>query len=225
MEKKYVEIDGKKYQADEKGDVIKGTDGNPVPFVETPPAPPAPTDDLAKLAETNPAVAKLLQERNDAAKALADKLAADEEAARKDSEKKGEWEKLAKDEEQRRKNAETLANERADMLGKYKGTTKLVLDALLAQIPEDKRGLIPTDFHDRQKLEYVIANAKYFGVSVTNAVPPVPPGEKPPQAGDLASLKAKFNELVVKKDKSPQEQAELDKVAKQLKAEMAKAQK
>src|SRR5215510_7467584 len=100
---KFIEIDGKKYQADEKGEALKDAQGNMIPYTESaPPIDPANVD-LDELAKVNPHVARMMAEKAEADKKIAEAAEAEEKRKREEAEKKGEWQKLAEEAETKRK--------------------------------------------------------------------------------------------------------------------------
>lgn len=228
---KVIEIDGKKYEADDNGKAVVGEDGKPKPYVE-----PKPTDDdkkskdddgekfdpanaeLEELAKVNPKLADFMKQAQDNAKAVDDAKKAADDAERKKLEEKGEWEKLAQTEKDKREKLEADLAKSNELLGKHKTTIKSALDALLKEIPEDKKALIPDSFTERQQFEYIIKNADLLGVKsvVTNKGGGVPQNDDNPQDDEVVMQK-RFDELREKKDKSRAEENELLDIAKKLK--------
>jgi hypothetical protein len=198
-EQKFVEIEGKKYQADpaDASKPAKDKDGNPVPFEEKKPAADPGKKSVEELAKENPEVAAILAERDDLKGKVKSHETAAAEAERKALEGKGEWQKIADDEKAKRTAAEAKVAELTEHLSKYKDTTKTIYDSLVEQIPTDKRTLIPEEMPLRARLEYVVKNASLLGASpLGNKGGGVPPHKSP--TGEKETLTAEFNDLVAK---------------------------
>lgn len=217
-EVKFVEVEGKKFVDDGSGKPKVGDDGQPIAFVEkkgndTDPA----SQSLEELAKTNPAIARILEEKKVADQKIADAEKAEAERKRQEAEKNGEWQKLA---DERQAEIDRLTSDIAkkdSMLGKYKGSVESILKEVLATIPKDKQSLIPADYSPRQKLEYITKNAKVLGAKGVNAGEKIEGSDKQPDLNEKEKLTNRLKELLGKKDKTPEEQRELSKVATDLK--------
>jgi len=165
----------------------------PAPVPEVPAVPPAtpPKEDektLEELAKDNPAVAKLLDDKRqadiDAAKALEDEAV-----------KNGDWKKLAEERGEKVTELEGKAKNTMEALTKYKGSLKIVLDTMLKKVSEDKVDLIPADYSERQKIEYISKNANLLGVSnFFGGDGQVPSGDEPNLSEEL-KLEKEIDEL------------------------------
>lgn len=206
MDKQFVEIDGKKFLADEKGEVIKGEDGSPVPFVEDnnndgkaedkSSLEDKPLEELAKL---NPAIKRLIDERNEMLKKLEERAKAEEAERRKNAEKNGEWQKIADEERAKRELIEKKLAEKEELLGKYKGSVESILKEAIKTIPEEKRSLIPDKFSPREKLEYITRNAAILGAKIIGSVgDKVDKNDEAPNTNEEAKLVAEIEELMNK---------------------------
>ena len=231
---KFVEVDGVKYQPDD-ADPTKpkmGDDDKPIPFKEEAPA-ETPEEKkvreaaeaeaakgnktLEELAKDNPAIQKMLDEKNqleaDKKKADADAAKAAEEAA----EKKGEWKTLA---ETRKAEADKLTAELAqkeEILGKYVNSTKAILKDVMATIPEENRGLIPDNFSPREKLEYISKNAKVLGAKVGKTGGGVNPNDGDPAPTEEAKLVTDIEDLRKKENKTQADHTKIFELSKKLK--------
>lgn len=237
--KDFVEIEGVKYQADpdNEGEALKDDEGNLVPFKESKdddgngggnPSPKLTIEDIEKaeldeLAKANPKVAKLLAEIKEKEKRLADIESAEEEKKRKEAEQKGEWQKLAEEERQKREEAEKGLKNSKELLSKYVGSVKTILNEVIETIPKENRGLIPKDFSPRQQLEYITQNAKLLGAKIIGAKgSPIDKSDSTPNATDEDKLVAEINTLMEKTNKTPQEYELLTQKATELKKLRAK---
>lgn len=135
----------------------------------------------------NPHVAAIAKK----AKEYDDKVKAEKEAG-------GDWEKLAREREVALTEAQKQLGIKDDIIGKYKGSTKNVLDNLLKTIPDDKKALIPADYSERQQLEYIIGNASFFGAKPIVGGGGVPPNDPPPAVTAEDTLVKEIDELVKK---------------------------
>jgi len=220
-----VEIDGVKYEAnpdkpeealkDDKGELVKFEKPTPKETDEEKTAREKKEKDdeeiskktIEELAKTNPEVAKLLDDKRK------DKEAEDKriEKAKKDKEKKdeadGKWEELAKNRLGEIEDGKKELEQKKGVLEKYKTSIVSVLKSVMETIPEEKRGLVPADFSERQKLEYIIANAKILGATVTNVTKKIDKNDVTPILTDEGTLIKEINDLTAKKDKTS---AELD---------------
>jgi len=216
---KFIEIDGKKYQADDKGEALKDAQGNMIPYVEPTQDPIDPSKvDLDELAKVNPHVARMMAEKADADKKLAEAAQAEEDRKREEAEKKGEWQKLSEEEREKRKAAEAKAAKAEALVGNYKQTVDGIVTNMLKDIPEEKKALIPAQFNSRQKLEYITTNAKFLGINVANNKGGgVPPNENEPNLDEESKVRKEFEELRVKQNKTSTEEQHLVELAKKLK--------
>jgi hypothetical protein len=226
---KFIEIDGAKFEADDNGKAVVGEDGKPKPYVE-PKAEDKKTDegknnidpakaDLTELAKVNPTLAQFMQEAEENRKKLADGDKAKEEAERKALEEKGEWQKVAETEKQKREKIEADLARANELLGKHKTTIEGALKSLLAEIPAERKSLIPDGFTERQQFEYIIKNAELLGVkgALYKKGAPVPQNQDNPQ-DELEQAEKKFDELVAKKkDRTKAEENEMLDLAKKIK--------
>ena len=175
----FIEEGGVKYVKGEDGKPKTGEDGKPIPYVE--PQKKEVTDkdgkkiditdyttaELEELAKVNPKVRKLLDDMSEKEKALTLKEQEEEERKQKELEARGEWQKLAEAAKEKATTLEKTLKEKEVMLVKYKETVEGVVDSIIKTIPEDKRGLIPTKFSPREKLEYIVQNAASLGATVS----------------------------------------------------------
>jgi len=203
--KDFIVIDGVKYKIDpndetkalldDKGEKIlyvedKGDDKNKVDLSKF---------SLDELKKANPDVAKALLE---AEQIKADKAKADsekEEADRKAKADQGKWQELAEEETKKRKQAEADSAKDKDILEKYKGTVNGILEETLKSIPEDKRGLIPSDYSPRKKLEYINSNAKTLGITIGGVKGgAIPPNETDVNLDDESKAQKEYDELLKK---------------------------
>lgn len=214
VEVKTVEVDGKKFIADETDPTKPKLDDKqqPVPFVDTKVVPKIEDlskADLAELAKVNPHVAKMLDDakaRTEAdEKAAAEKKAADEKAAGE----KGEWQKLADTRAQELEGTKGTLKQKEEMLGKYVETTEKVLKGLLATIPKENVSLIPADFSPRQKLEYIITNAARLGAKMNAVDGKIDKNDLTPNGTDEDKLMARMAELTTKANARTATTAEL----------------
>jgi len=220
-----VEIDGVKYEAnpekpeealkDDKGELVKFVEPAPSETEEEKKAREKKEEDdknlskksIEELAKTNPEVAKLLDDQRKAKEAEEKRI----EKAKKDKDKKdeedGKWEQLAKSRLDEIDQGKKELDQKKGVLEKYKTSIGSVLKSVTETIPEEKRGLVPADFSERQKLEYIIANAKILGATVTNVSKKIDKSDGTPILTDEGTLIKEINALTVKKDKTS---AELD---------------
>lgn len=205
---KFVEVEGVKVQADEKGEPIKDKDGKYVPF-EDKKVLDDKVDvsglDLETLAKINPNVAKFLEEKTGLEKKLGDIETAKQKEEREKAEKNGDWQKLA---EERLAKATSLEEELAKVngqLGKYVGSVESILKDMLKTIPADKQALIPADYSARQKLEYITKNAKILGVKPIASIDKIDPSDDTPAGTDEEKLIKEFEELKAKTNRTQAE--------------------
>lgn len=227
---KFVEVDGKKFVDDGSGKAKLGDDGKPVPFeekkVEAPKIDNVAEADLEALAKVNPLVAKMLSEKSDAEKKLADQIKADDDAKRKTAEKNGEWQKLAEEERQKREKAEADLATKTEQLSKYVGSVESILKDVIATIPKEKLTLIPDGFSPRQKLEYITKNAKLLGakVAINTTGEKVDGSDGAPAVTDEEKLVKEIEELRKKTPRTASEDKLMFEKASALKALRAKKQ-
>ena len=176
---KFVEIDGKKFIPDVK-DPTKakvGDDGEPMPFKDEDNKGgngDDEDDDLADksledLAKVNPEVAKMIENQKEAKKQKEEEVKKKKKEEEAEAEKKGKWQGLAEDRKVKNEALQEKLDKKDDILGKYVGSVKAVLDNVISTIPEENRGLIPEDFSPRQQLEYITKNQKLLGAKVSQA--------------------------------------------------------
>lgn len=219
---KYIEIDGKKYKVDPQDSTkaLLDADGNPVPYVEeTPPGDPKPHTHEWKMAN-DPEYARIYNRNQELEEEARRKAEKEEEERQESLRKNGEFQKLAEEEAAKRKKAEEKQREAEAVLDKYKGTVTELRDEMLAQIPEDKRGLIP-EGSARTQIDYIRKNAKFLGVSIVNKGAPIPNNGDQPPLDEEGKLQKEFNELVAKENLTPKEQdrmSELSRLLKQIRA-------
>ena len=201
MSKKFVEIDGKKVEANDAGEAIKNDKNEYIPFVEDGKG----ADDkkvdetsIEKLAETNPAVAELLKQKLDADKKLSDQEAEASRKRQEDLAKAGEWEKLAKERENEIARLQAEDKKKGELLGKYQGSVNSILAETLKTIPKDKLGLIPEDFSARQKLEYITKNAKLLGATTAIKGDKVEGHDDTPNLSEEQTLQKELQALIDK---------------------------
>lgn len=200
-EVKTVEVDGKKFVADETDPSKPKLDDKqqPILFVEKKVEVPKIEDlskaELAEIAKHNPALAKLLDDNKKRAETDAqaekDRIAKEE----KEAEEKGNWKTLA---ETRKSDLDKMTGERdqkEEQLGKYVKTTEAVLKGLLESIPKENISLIPADFSPRQKLEYIIANASRLGAKVNAIGGKIDKNETEPTGTDEDKMVTRIEEL------------------------------
>lgn len=197
---KTVEVDGKKFVADDTDPTKPKLDDKqqPIPYVEK--KADVKIEDLSKaqledLAKVNPHVAALLdadkKRKEDDEKAANDRKKKEED----DAAKAGEWQKLAEGRGTELETTKGTLKQKEEMLGKYVETTQKVLDGLLKTIPKENLSLIPSDFSPRQKLEYIIANADRLGAKVNAAGGKIDKSDDTPAGTDEDKLLARITEL------------------------------
>ena len=193
-------IDEIKYEAnpEKPEEALLDDDGKKVPFKEETKVDPPKEEktDVSKmsvedLAKSNPALSKLLEDGETAKKDLA-KIEKDEKDKKeKEKEETGEWEKLANDRKDKIDGLEKDNTKKDELIVKYKGSIGKILENATSQIPEENRGLVPKDFSDRQKLDYITENAKTLGIkSIVNL------GDKPIPGNDDTKLGTEEQKLV-----------------------------
>jgi len=200
----FIVIEGVKYKVDpnDKTKALLDDKGEKILYVEENKG--GEKVDLSKfsldeLKKANPDVAKALLE---AEQIKADKAKADsekEEADRKAKADQGKWQELAEEETRKRKEAEANSAKDKDILDKYKGTVNGILEETLKSIPEDKRGLIPSDYSPRKKLEYINSNAKTLGITIGGVKGgAIPPHEVDVNLDDESKAQKEYDELLKK---------------------------
>lgn len=148
----------------------------PAPAPVDPPAPVAP--DFSKMtakeiAALNPAIADILKKQQEA-----DELAAKQ--AREKAEAEGKHAEIIKQQDTTIKELQKKIKDRDEIVEKYTGTVNDILGNLLTQVPEEKKSIIPDSLSPRHKLEYVLKNAKWLGISASGGADGgVPPSDKP----------------------------------------------
>ncbi len=229
--KKYIEIDGVKYVIDpeDESKALLNDKGEKTVFIEeTPPADP-PQDppveppikgSLEERAKDDPELARLLKEKADADEKVRLANEKSEEDRKEQLRKNGEFQQLATEADEKRKEAEGKATEASYVLDKYKKTVEELRDAMVEQIQEDKRSLIP-DGNARKQIDYIQKNAKFLGVSVVNKGGNVPNNEDKPPLDEEAKLNKEFTELLAKEELTQTEKdriSELSRLIKEIKA-------
>jgi len=218
----FVEIDGKKYIPDDTDKTkAKEVDGKKVEYVA--PVPPKKDDapDLSKMtteeiANLNPEVKKLLQEK-------ADREAADAKAKQDADLAAGKHEEVIKSKDAEIDKLKKELGTKGEILEKYVGSVKQVLEQVLKDIPKDNIGLIPESFSPREKLEYITKNAKLLGVKVgTGKGGGVPPNEDDPNTTDLQKYQAEFETLQKKEGKKASDFTRMAELGKLIKTERTK---
>lgn len=173
---------------------------------------------LEELAKTNPDIAKLVNEHKDNAKKLADIKAAQEEENRKKLEDENKWKELSDADRVAKEKAEAEAVKAKEAADKYKSSIEGIVDGMMKQIPEDKRGLVPKDYTPLQQLEFINTNAKWLGVSGGGSKGgAVPPNEEEVNLDEESKLQKEYEELMNKETRTPIEDDKLLQVAKKLK--------
>ena len=198
-------------EEEEEEEVPPGGDPPPAEPPKDPEQPPTPPIDPAKasleeLAKTNPDVAKMLADKQESDNKLADLLKKGEEDERKKQQEQGKWQELYEDEQKKNADLSKELNKNQEILGKYQGSVDKILEGVMKTIPEERRGLIPSDFSSRQKLEYITQNAALLGAKVTGGDGGVPPSDPPPVATEEQQLIKEVQELADKQNKTAQEQ-------------------
>lgn len=212
-----IVIDDVKYEAnpDKPEEALLGDDGEKVLFKETEVIPPKEDEtDVSKmsiedLAKTNPALAKVLEDGETAKKDLATKEQAEKDKKEKKEEDDGEWKKLANERKDKIDILEKGNTKKDELIVKYKGSLGKVLENAISQIPEENRGLVPAEFSDRQKLDYISTNAKTLGIkSIVNlGDKKIPDNDETKLGTEEQQLVKELSDLQEKENKTP---AELD---------------
>jgi len=225
-----IEKEGKFFQADDKGEVVKNDKGEPIPATEDEikshqkeqKGKTVDVDiekaDLTELAKVNPNVAKFLTEHKSM---LDEKSKAETEAKTKEQEeaqKRGEWQKLYESEKSEREKTKAEHDKLYAIVGEYKKTVEEILDSYMKVVPKEKQTLIPSDYTPKKKLEYIINNAKLLGLeSIVVKGGKIPPSEMQTPATDEAKLADEVNTLLAKTNRTYQENSALFEKSKKLK--------
>lgn len=223
---KFVEVDGKKFIDDGSGKPKLDDQNQPIPFVDK----KADDIDLSKiditkisyeqietLAEKSPAIAQLLKEKKEADEKL---RGLDDEAKKKEEEalkKNGEFEKLVGMRDGTIADLTKKLQEKEGLLGKYAESIKSILKDTLATIPKDKLGLIPSEFSDRQKLEYITKNAKLLGATIMGSGKIDNNDDDTTTGTEEEKMINRFDELQKKKDKTRTEETEMIELSRKIK--------
>lgn len=220
---KYIVIDGVKYQIDpnDSTKALLGADGKPVLYVE----PKEPEVDLSKvsledLKKANPDVAKALQEAEDIKAKQAQAAKEKEEADRKAKEESGKWQDIADEERKKREALEGEHKKTQELLDKHQATINGILENTIKGIPEEKRGLIPSDYSPRKKLEYITNNASVLGINMSpsNKGGSVPPNDKDINLDEESKVTKEYDELLKKgKNRTMMETNKMMDLAKKIK--------
>jgi len=214
----FVEVEGQKFVKGEDGKPKLGEDGKPVPFVEKKQETIDPAKaDLVALAKVNPAVAKMLADTAEA-KRIADEAAVTDETRKTEEAKKnGQWQQLAEENSKKLETANAKIVELQGQLAKYSQSVEEILTQVLATIPKEKHSLIPADYSNRQKLEYIMANAKMLGATVTNLGTKIDKSDVVPPGTEEEKLVTEIEELRKKPTRTASEDALMYDKAKLLK--------
>jgi len=209
---KFVEIEGKKYVQD-PNDPAKaklGDDGKPVEFVEKKKddnTPDVSKMTLEELGEKNPAIKGLLEKMNGFQSAEEERRKKEEEEAEKKAKEAGEYDKVIADKDKKLSLAGEELKKSKENYDKAKNTLQVILDKVTSTIPEDKRGLVPSEFSTRQKLEYIMANAEVLGADVSlNKGGEVKNNDNKPNLSEEATLAKEVNEMLAKETLTQAEQ-------------------
>jgi len=219
---KYIVIDGKKFKTDsnDESKALLDSEGNPIPYEEESPTPPKEGDrkSIEELAKTNPEIARLLKERKELEEEKAERERKSEEERQEALRKNGEYQKLSEENSEKALGYKKKLDEVNALLDKYKGTVNEIRDEMLAQIPEEKKPLIPEDSAKNQ-IDYIRRNAKFLGVSLiaTHKGGEVPPNEDTPPLDEEGKLTKEFSELMKKENLTRTEDNRLLEVSKLLK--------
>lgn len=226
-EEKFVEVDGKKFVDDGSGKPKLDDKNQPIPFVEKKAGDEIDltnldyatvTDEqLAIIEKKAPSIAKLIKDKREADAKIA---GIDDEKKKKEEEDlkaKGEWEKLAGQKDGTIADLTKKLQEKEGLLGKYAESIKSILKDTLATIPKDKLGLIPSEFSDRQKLEYITKNAKLLGATIIGSGK-IEKGDDDTITGtEEEKMINRFEELQKKKDKTRTEEQEMIELSRKIK--------
>ena len=161
--------------------------------------------DLETLQEENPQVAKMtknFEKLESQVDELQEKLQEKEEQEKKEE---GEFQDLYQETKTELEQAQSTLEEKNDILTKYSNTVSELLDTHLEQIPDNKHSLIPDDYSDRQKLEYISNNQDQLGISIANTGNAVEENETDPSQSEAEKKRARFNELQEKYEDSDEE--------------------
>ena len=222
---KLIEKNGQWFKCDEKSEVLKDAEGKDIvateeevkAFKESQKPPVDPTKaTLEELAKVNPEVAKFIQEQREReAKATENERKRQEDEDKKKRES-GNFQQLFEETDKKLKEAEGKNLELQNIVGKYKKSTEELLADAIAQIPEDKRSLIPGDYSPLKKLEYIRNNSAIFGVSLIKGSN-VPPNENKPPLNEEMQLQKEYDELMAKPNRTFTENQIMTEKARKLK--------
>lgn len=215
-----IEKEGQRYVGDKDGNVQKDDKGNPVVYDPQKHKETSVSDlELEALAKTNPHVARVLQEKQEAEKKAKELADAEEAKRQEDARKNGEWQKLAEENSAKLKAAEDERTKLSVIVQKDKETIQGLLDQVLETIPKERQSLIPADYSPRKKLEYIMSNAAALGVEpvIKTKGSEVPPHNNPPNLTEEAKLIAEIDGLMKKANKTRSEQTLLWEKTKALK--------
>lgn len=202
---KVVEVEGKQYVDDGSGKPKVDEKGEKILY--TPPSIDPAKASLDDLAKANPALAEFIKTANET-KTQLDKFLTDNESKDvEDKKKKGEFESLFKAESEKFVQEKKRADELSTRVQKQKESFKKILGIFLPQIPKDKQSLIPEEFGERAKVEYILTNASLLGISLTGqkGSTQIPPNEATPDANAEDKLVREISELMAKKDRTSSE--------------------
>ncbi len=214
---KFVEVDGDKFEADETDETKPKLDdkGEKIPFKPAstdPPKDETPEEKvirlakekdeggggkktLEELAKDNPKLQKLLDDKAKRDKQdVKDKKKADEKKE-EIAKKSGEWQNLAEERKADNIELQKKLDQKEDILGKYVTSTKAILKEVMATIPKENKGLIPSNFSPREQLEYITRNAKLLGAKVSGKGGGVGSNDEEPPATDEAKVAAEIAEI------------------------------
>lgn len=224
---KFVEVDGKKFIDDGSGKPKLDDNQQPIPFVEKK------TEDDFDLSKIDfatvteeqietiekkfPSIAKLVRDKFEAEKKLAGIDADKKKQEEDDLKAKGELQKLLDIKEGSIADLTKKLGEKDTLLGKYSESVKSILKEVLVTIPKDKQGLIPSEFSDRQKLEYITKNAKLLGATIVGSGKIENNDGDHVDATEEEKMINRFTELQNKKDKTSTELKEMTELARKIK--------
>lgn len=233
-----VEIDGNAFVEDpnNEGEPLTTDDGEKVPYSERDKVADKFSDedndadkskdddkDLSnipfdELKEKHPKVAEKLKEAKKYREQLEDIKKKQKEREEQKKKKKGKYEELLKEKEKELEEIQSENKKRKSLLSKHKETIDRILEDIEEQIPEERRTLIPSNFSNRQKLEYIVENAEHLGAKVAiNKGGDVPSNQDNPPLDREGKLQKEFQELMNKDDLSVREDQKLRELSKKLK--------
>lgn len=224
---KFVEVDGKKFIDDGSGKPKLDDNQQPIPFVEKKGEDDFDLSkiDFATVTEEQieavekkfPSIAKLVRDKFEAEKKLAGIDADKKKQEEDDLKAKGELQKLLDIKEGSIADLTKKLGEKDTLLGKYSESVKSILKEVMATIPKDKQGLIPSEFSDRQKLEYITKNAKLLGATIVGSGKIENNDGDHVDATEEEKMINRFEELQNKKDKTSVELKEMTELARKIK--------